>query len=213
MAERANVYIDGFNLYYGALKGTPYKWLDLEKFSRIFIPNYDIHRIRYFTAKIAARRDDPHGPTRQDKYLQALALNPKISIHLGRFQQSRVRMPVANVRPGQPKTVEVLKTEEKGTDVNIATYLLADAFRHDCDMSVLVSNDADLAGPLQIMLNDLKSLVGIVNPRIGARQCQDLADLGPTFYKRVREQAITRSQLPPVIHGPEGEMYTKPDRW
>jgi hypothetical protein len=65
----------------------------------------------------------------EDKYLQALALNPKISIHLGRFQQSRVRMPVANVRPGQPKTVEVLKTEEKGSDVNIATHLLADAFR------------------------------------------------------------------------------------
>ena len=27
------VYIDGFNLFYGMLKGTPYKWLDLEKFA------------------------------------------------------------------------------------------------------------------------------------------------------------------------------------
>jgi hypothetical protein len=25
----ALVYIDGFNLYYGAVKGSPYKWLDL----------------------------------------------------------------------------------------------------------------------------------------------------------------------------------------
>ena len=25
---RAFVYVDGFNLYYGALKGTPWKWLD-----------------------------------------------------------------------------------------------------------------------------------------------------------------------------------------
>jgi hypothetical protein len=27
---RTIVYIDGFNLYYGAVKGTPYKWLDLK---------------------------------------------------------------------------------------------------------------------------------------------------------------------------------------
>ncbi len=25
---KTNFYIDGFNLYYGAVKGTPYKWLD-----------------------------------------------------------------------------------------------------------------------------------------------------------------------------------------
>jgi hypothetical protein len=25
------VYIDGFNLYYGAVKGTPYKWLDIHQ--------------------------------------------------------------------------------------------------------------------------------------------------------------------------------------
>ena len=25
---RTSIYIDGFNLYYGAVKGTPYKWLD-----------------------------------------------------------------------------------------------------------------------------------------------------------------------------------------
>jgi hypothetical protein len=24
-----NVYVDAFNLYYGSLKGTPYRWLDL----------------------------------------------------------------------------------------------------------------------------------------------------------------------------------------
>jgi hypothetical protein len=27
---RTYVYIDAFNLYYGALKGTPYKWLDVK---------------------------------------------------------------------------------------------------------------------------------------------------------------------------------------
>ena len=25
--KRTHVYVDGFNLYFGALRGTPYKWL------------------------------------------------------------------------------------------------------------------------------------------------------------------------------------------
>jgi len=31
VSTRTVIYIDGFNLYYGALRGTPYKWLDIEK--------------------------------------------------------------------------------------------------------------------------------------------------------------------------------------
>jgi hypothetical protein len=49
---KANVYVDGFNLYYGALKNTPYKWLDLDALLRTILPAYEIHRIRYFSARI-----------------------------------------------------------------------------------------------------------------------------------------------------------------
>lgn len=37
------VYIDGFNLYYGALRGSHYRWLDLEALSRRLLPKDDIH--------------------------------------------------------------------------------------------------------------------------------------------------------------------------
>lgn len=53
------VYIDGFNLYYGALRGSPYRWLDLEALSRRLLPKDDIHLIRYFIARITARPQDP----------------------------------------------------------------------------------------------------------------------------------------------------------
>jgi len=33
-----NVYVDGFNLYYGCLKGTPYKWLDLGALCQALLP-------------------------------------------------------------------------------------------------------------------------------------------------------------------------------
>lgn len=57
------VYIDGFNLYYGALRGTPYKWLDLEALSQRLLPKDDVHLVRYFTARITARPDDPQQHT------------------------------------------------------------------------------------------------------------------------------------------------------
>ena len=56
---RTNVYIDGFNLYYGCLKGTPYRWLDLRKHCELLLPKHQIQRIRYFTAMVTARPQDP----------------------------------------------------------------------------------------------------------------------------------------------------------
>jgi hypothetical protein len=58
------VYIDGFNLYYGALRGSPSKWLDLEALSRRLLPKDDIHLIRYFTAP--ASPPDPTTPNRRN---------------------------------------------------------------------------------------------------------------------------------------------------
>ena len=40
---RTFVYVDGFNLYYGALKSTSSKWLDLPAlFAKILQPHHDI---------------------------------------------------------------------------------------------------------------------------------------------------------------------------
>lgn len=61
--SRTNVYIDGFNLFYGALKGSPYKWLDLEALCHQLLPKDSIHRIRYFTAKVSARPETRSFPS------------------------------------------------------------------------------------------------------------------------------------------------------
>lgn len=208
---RANVYIDGFNLYYGALKGTPYKWLDLEALSRRLATNYEIHRIRYFTAKVAARPADPQAPARQDAYLRALAVNPKIAVHLGYFRESRVRMRLANPAPGLPRTVEVLKTEEKGTDVNIATYIMLDAFQGDCDLSVVISNDADLAEPMRVAATELNHPVALVNP-FQNRICRELATVPVIFYKQIRQRSLRQCQLPAKIRDAAGGIQ-RPDEW
>src|SRR4051812_13065680 len=98
-----NVYIDGFNLYYGAVKSTPYRWLDLEAMCRRLLPRDQLHRIRYFTALVSARPNDPQQPQRQQTYLRALATLPSVSVHLGHYLTTTVRMHLAHPSPAGPR--------------------------------------------------------------------------------------------------------------
>jgi hypothetical protein len=207
---KTNVYVDGFNLYYGCLKGTSYKWLNLDTLCRTLLPGQEIHRIRYFTAKVSGRPDDPDAPTRQDIYLRALGTLPNVSIHLGKFLRSTVRMPLANPPATGPRTVEVIKTEEKGSDVNIATYLVIDAIRGDCEQAVVVSNDSDLCEPIRIVKDEIGIPVGLLNPhKIPSNALQKLQ---PVFVKRIRQGVLSASQFPPQLTGPRGKIR-KPAAW
>jgi hypothetical protein len=203
---RANVYVDGFNLYYGCLKGTPFRWLDLGKLARFLLPKHDIHRIRYFTAKVTAWPSDPQQPQRQEAYLRALGTIPNLTIHLGHYLTHTVRMPAANP---PPSTVEVIKTEEKGSDVNLATLLLVDAFGHDFDAAAIISGDSDLQLPISIVRNDLKLPVGVFSsPRRRSHVLQQTA----TFYRPIRDGVLRAAQLPPTLTDQHGTI-TKPSSW
>jgi hypothetical protein len=60
--------------------------------------------------------------------------------------------------------VWVWKTEEKGSDVNLATHLLHDAYRNDHELAVVISNDSDLVVPIQIVRHELGKPVGVFVP-------------------------------------------------
>src|SRR5438128_1238484 len=119
--EITNVYVDAFNLYYGSLRGTAHKWLNLRHFCELTfpLPRNQIATVRYFTARVKARPSDPDQPKRQEVYLRALRTLPNLTLHFGHYLESRVRMRLASPPPGGPNTVEVIKTEKKGSDVNI----------------------------------------------------------------------------------------------
>jgi hypothetical protein len=206
---KTNIYVDGFNLYYGAVKGTSHKWLDLAALVTKLFPRNEINRIRYFTAIVDARPPDLQQPVRQQTYLRALRTLPSLSVHLGTFRTRPVRMTL--VRPPRfgPKTAEVWKTEEKGSDVNLASYLLLDAFRKDCDIAIVFSNDADLKEPIAIAKNELGITLGVVNPHPPARRSRDLK---PTFFRQLREGPVGGSQFPAVMTDPRGQFH-KPAAW
>ena len=123
------VYIDGFNLYYGAVKGTPYKWLNVSRLCQLLLPRNQIIQIKYFTALVKSRPYDPNQPKRQQLYLRALRTIPNLEIILGRFLTHERDMPLAGSHSGKPRFARVIKTEEKGSDVNLAVHLLNDVFQ------------------------------------------------------------------------------------
>jgi hypothetical protein len=135
--NRTIVYIDGFNLYYGAVRGTPWKWLDLARFFHQVRPADSITRVRYFTAMVT-------GPTKpnQELYLKALATTPLVDVILGKFKAKNVECKVSSCT--QPGRRFFKSQEEKRTDVNIAVSMLDDAYQDLCDNLVLVSGDSDL---------------------------------------------------------------------
>ena len=206
------VYVDGFNFYYGAVKGTQYKWLDFETLCRHLLPCDELVKIRYFTARINDRPDNPHQATRQQAYLRALTTLPLLEIHYGNFVTRSVPMQLADPPTTGTRTVKVRKTEEKGSDVNLATYLLLDACQKQCDLAVVISNDSDLAEAIRVVQSDLDIKVGMINPHQRDRRSRKLQQLPCLFFKQIPRQALANAQLPDIVRDSRGEIH-KPIGW
>ena len=209
MPPKTNIYVDGLNLFYGSLKGTPYKWLDLNRLCELLLPHHDIQTIKYFTARVSARPTNPEQDLRQQVYLRALRTLPTIEIIFGHFLTSRARMPLAHPVAGSPPVVEVLKTEEKGSDVNIAAHLVNDAHNGSFEVAVLITNDSDLLTPIQIVRRELALRVGIINPY---RRFAHVLAREASFKKKIRKGVLATSQFPSVLHDAQGPFH-KPASW
>ena len=154
-----NVYVDGPNLYYGALRDRPVRWLDLTTWCEQLLPDHDVKRVRYFTAW-AHPSVERQQVNRQQVYLRALQTSPKISVHLGRCLKDTVVLR----EPRTSNQHRVVKVRLKGVDVALATQLLADAATGDCDTVVLVTNDSDFKPTIVAARRALGVRVGLVNP-------------------------------------------------
>ena len=206
---RTIVYVDGFNLYYGALKGSPSKWLDLLLlFETILQPHHDIRAIKYFTARVSGTSGDPSKPQRQDVYLHALRrYRPQVEVYFGHFLSHKVRAPLAQPL-GQQRTAEVIKTEEKGSDVKLAVHLLNDGWLDAYDCAVVVSNDSDVAEAMRLVKQHHRKQIGLITPGTGRPSRQLLAHAD--FSRHIRDNVLRRSQLPDPI---PGTNIWKPSRW
>lgn len=212
---KTSVYIDGFNLYYGCVKRTPHRWLDIVALARALTPKHTIGDVRYFTAKVSTLPGDGDGqqPQRQQAYLRALATLPGVSIHYGHYLAGTRTMPLASPSPTGPKFAAVIKMEEKGSDVNLATMLLVDAFRGRFEQALVISNDSDLALPIELVTKELGLPVGVVFPcslpnRHPSAKLKQVAK----FTREVRTATLAACQLPASLTDSHGTI-TKPVGW
>ena len=208
--------MNGFNLYYSALRRRfqDCKWLDVRALAETLFPNDEIGRVLYFSARVIARPDDPQEATRQQMYFRALAARD-VEIFLGQFRSGTRWMrrsepcPRGADCPVSEENIRVMSTEEKGSDVNLASHLLIDAFRGDCEMAIVLTNDTDLVEPIRLARADLGLHLALLSPSDSpARSLRGTVDV----VKKLRHGPLRASQLPDLLRDSRGEIH-RPRLW
>ncbi len=209
---RTFVYVDGFNLYYGALKDTQYKWLDLKKLClRLLPPDCAVDRIKFFTAPVKPREGDSQQPERQKIYWLALRRHiPELEIYNGSFMSEKRWMPRAD---NPQEKVRVIKTEEKGSDVNLAVHLLNDGWRDEYDCAVIISNDSDFTEAIELTkkAHSQKTIMLLAPVRRRWHVSRQLREASNNRMKPIRTGVLKVCQLPNPVPG--NPPLRKPDIW
>ncbi len=221
---RTIVYIDGFNLYFGAVKRTPYRWLDLSKLAlRICTernPNVEIIAIKYFTADIKvflSQRGQASWEAQQDYLVSLKAHIPHLEIIKGNYDISMARYHPHSA--SHPVDFSILHTvwraEEKQTDVNIAINMLCDAHDNKCEQMVLFTNDSDLAPALCTIKERNENIkIGVVAPIRGEDRnaSAELDKYSDWTRHQIKLEELESSQLPDQVLTRK-RLIKKPEHW
>lgn len=207
--RRVAIYIDGFNLYYGAVRDEPkLKWLNIERFCKLLRPNDDLQVIRYFSALV-------NGPTRahQEIYFRALATTPLVNVVLGKFKDKTVRCGVSACTLAGDRRFKV--PEEKRTDVNIAVYILDDAYQDICDHFILFSGDSDLVPVVGMVRARFaqKRITVYVPSRNPLRGAAVELRTAAHSHRDLPLQLLKNAQFPDNLPDGAGSTLTRPASW
>jgi len=217
------IYIDGYNLYYGLVKNTQYKWLDLQSlFSEIVkiqYPQSQVISVKYFTAPVITKfsRHKEKSQQSQNLYHRALCTsqNSCIEIINGYFDSS-ANLPVVHGNPiDLNNRVKTWKLEEKQTDVNIALEMYRDAALGDIKQQVLVTSDSGLIPALKYIRKDFDNInLGLILPRnlLNNRKNKKLSDCTDWTRSHINNEELEKHQFPEMIPTNKKPIY-KPKYW
>ncbi len=219
-ALRTIVFVDGYNLYYGLLRKSKLKWLDLYSLfnEHVLDDRANLLQVRYYTAPVLGRMsDDSRSTQRQRTYLQALRkMYPeKLVIVEGKILATTPFQRLVHPIPEVPhlEKVQVFDFNEKKTDVNLASDMLAGAWTNAFDQAVLCSNDSDLEGAFSTIKRYLPHIrLGLVAPILGEDHRHISKDLSThaDWSKILSPVHLKNSQLPERI---PSSRLCKPDTW
>jgi len=144
--------------------------------------------------------------------IQLAARRSLATTTLEQILEKPTRMPLHPPPAAGPKTVQVMKSEEKGSDVNLACYLLVDAFDDDYEAAVVVSNDSDLAEPIRLVRQKFRKKVLVLHPCSPGRPLS--VELRRVASKSliVDTSLLPTSQFPATLTDAHGTIH-KPGRW
>ncbi|CAM2966248.1 MULTISPECIES: NYN domain-containing protein [Dermacoccus] len=217
----ARVYIDALNLYYGALKGTEYRWLDLEALSDRLLPHFSVDRIVYCTAMVKPKPHNLDAGQHQAEYIRVLNQLPRVEVIKGTFKVRETYMARVSEQScqccngpttgyclccGYP-TVKVSKTEEKGSDVNVAVQLVKDGLQGNFDTALVISNDSDIQPAVDVVRAAGRRVI-TANPR-GTKHSALVGD----EKRNIRNAALAASQLANPFAMPSGQSVHAPTGW
>lgn len=242
---RVGVYVDAYNLYYGARglcgRGTAgWRWLDVRTLAEALVaqrrswPGAQVARVVYCTARIDSVMN-PGAYRDQDMYLKALVAHKAVDhIEYGRYvaRVKRAFLATADAKqrpvittaqwpikvkdagngdvPNAQFMAQVLNIEEKGSDVNVATHLLADVLTGTVDAALVISNDSDVSLPLARVRQVVP--LATINPGksqvAGALKALNTDGVGNHWWYTLTSGDILNAQLP----SPVG-TYPRPNGW
>jgi hypothetical protein len=220
---RTIAYVDGYNLYHGRLKYTPFKWLDLHGlFSAILKiqdPLNELVCVKFFTANVKARfsRLGQQSALAQRSYHRAL-LARGVEIIYGKFTLAQQRMPrfQEGLALSRDDRVAVWVLGEKQTDVQLALHAYRDAANPKCEQVVLCTNDSDLAPALEFIQTDFpEKRIGVILPRapeLQARKSKTLQHLADWTRDHILDGELASHQLPNRVQTGK-KPADKPEHW
>lgn len=219
-----SVYVDGFNLYCGLFSGAGCcppdgKWMNIVRLAELICESRDvdatISAVRYCTAKALPTENDSGQPMRQLRLLTALETLQEVQLIYGQHKErpTRVKLYGPN-RKVQMPTVLVSKREEKGSDVNLAAFLVRDAALDVFDIALVITDDSDLHQAVRLAVDDFDKEVWVASPFF--RRSADTKDLSQTAsaYFRIDPAMVAQSQFPDDIVNWEGKIVvSRPYEW
>lgn len=232
MTLRTRVYVDGYNLYYGCVRKTAYKWLDICALAAQILAtirldvdgapatfDLDPLAIKYFTAAILknfARHED--SVPSQAAYHQALRghLGPAVSLIEGYFaaEPARAHRHIKGRPARDCELVDIWKLVEKQSDVALALHAYSDALRGEVDHVVLVTNDTDVVPCLDLIRAHTAVKIGLIVPtRDRQRPVNgDLSSRVNWVREHVLDDELASSQMPAMVRL-DGKVVHKPLSW
>ncbi len=221
------VYVDGYNFYFGVLRGTQYKWLDIvdiiKHICHVQNPHIEVTQVKFFTAPVITRLATQGEKAQQSQDIYHKALINKhgetIEIINGYYHMEKGTPPKYKNPVDKKDRVDIWRLEEKQTDVNIALHLYRDAVHRNCEQAVLVSSDSDLESALKFISFDFpEHKIGLILPRrqsITDKQRpanKSLSGYSNWTRQYILDEELLKFQLPRTVPTKK-KPAIKPDYW